>query len=114
MPQDVTKRDQAFPFVVIGDDTLEVWDDDRINGFDATVTIHVWTRGRGRLSAKILQAEIYNALHKKNPAIGSYGTTGFTQEYQDTNLEGDGITRHGVQRFRTQFAQPHEFDLGIC
>ena len=114
VPQYDTKSDADFPFVVIGEDSLEDWGDDAKKGFDASLQIHVWSRARGRFEVKRIQGEIYNTLHRNNIAIGSYGTLGFDETFQDSNLDSDGLTRHGVQRFRTFFAEPHQFTLGDC
>ena len=117
VPQFETSQDASFPFVVIGEDSFSDWGDDAKTGYDASLQIHVWTRGqnnRGRLECKQIQGEIYDALHRQNIAIGDYGTLGFDETFQESQLDNDGITRHGIQRFRVLFAEPHDFKLGNC
>jgi hypothetical protein len=108
VPQEATPDDGDFPFVVVGDDTLSAWDDDLKNGFQATVTIHAFSRYRGRKEIKDLQGAIYDALHRNDTlAIGSFGTAGLSFLTSSTILESDGITRHGIQSFEVFFSDPH-------
>ena len=90
----------AFPYIVIGDDTSVPFDDDCGIGLDSTITIHVWSVHSGRAEAKRIMNTIYNSLHRQNlPIVGAYSVT-LNAEYQDTFLDPDGVTRHGVIRFR--------------
>lgn len=90
----------AFPYIVIGDDTSIPFDDDCNVGAETTITIHVWSTYSGRLEVKQIMNAVYNRLHRQNLSIaGSYSIT-LNAEYQDTFLDPDGVTRHGVIRFR--------------
>lgn len=88
------------PYVVIGDDTFIEFDSDLVNGFEATVTIHSWSKYRGRSEVKTIMAAIYDALHRAEFTVQGYNLVGCDCEYSETFLESDGVTRHGVQRFR--------------
>lgn len=89
-----------FPYVVIGDDTSISWDDDVNNGAESTLTIHAWSRYCGRIEAKRILQAIYDGMHNyRLPITGAY-TVLCQAEYQETFLDPDGITRHGVIRFR--------------
>lgn len=99
VPQTVDS-DSDYPYVVIGDDTSIPFDTDTSQGTEATVTVHVWSRKRGRQEAKEIQRSIYDALHKQRIAIGDLHTVDVMWEYAETILDEDGITRHGVMRFR--------------
>ena len=94
-------------YVVIGDDTLIDWSTDCKSGFEATVTIHTWTvpgdstkSFRGPTTCKKLQGEIYNALHRQDFAVSGYQNLGCDQEFQEVMQDSDGLSYHGVQRFR--------------
>ncbi len=91
----------AFPYVVIGDDTSIAFDDDCGVGLESTTTIHVWSIHSGRAEVKSIMQLIYNRLHRQNLTglTDGYVVT-MNAEYQDTFLDPDGITRHGVIRFR--------------
>lgn len=105
VPQHETSTDLDFPFVTIGEDNLLEWDTDLKNGYEATLTVHVWSRARGRLELKDIQSAIYGALHRADFAVGDYGVLGFTFINANSFLDPDGLTRHGVQQFKTFFAE---------
>jgi hypothetical protein len=88
------------PYVVIGDDTFVQMDTDLIVGFEATVTIHSWSKYRCRAEVKTIMGNIYDALHRAEFTVQGYNLLGCDCEYSETFLESDGVTRHGVQRFR--------------
>lgn len=88
------------PYVVIGDDTFIEFDSDGSSGFEATVTVHSWSTYRGRAQVKTIMGDIYNALHRAEFNVQGYNLVGCDCEFSETFLESDGVTRHGVQRFR--------------
>ena len=93
----------SLPYVVIGDDTMA---DDNTNdfvGYQATVTIHAWSEYKGRAQVKQIQDEINSLLDRKKLSIVGYNSVTCYQEYSESTLDPDGITRHGVQRYRVVF-----------
>jgi hypothetical protein len=109
-----------YPYIVIGEDNFNDWSTDDKDGFEATVNIHVWDRPennsgeRGKAITKQIQGEIYGILNRSNFPIGNYGNIGMSYEHSDCFMDADGITYHGVQRFRVNFAEKSEFILGNC
>lgn len=97
-----------FPYVVIGDDVSAAFDDDCGSGADSMVTIHVWSTYPGRAEAKQILDLIYRTLHRSNLVIAGNVTITIDADYQTTLLDPDGVTRHGVIRFRvlTREIQP--------
>lgn len=89
-----------FPYVVIGEDVHAAWDTDTTSGSDVAITIHVWSRKRGRAETKRVQAQIYNALHRQDFSITGYRLIACDFVSSETFLDDDGKTRHGVQQFR--------------
>jgi len=90
-------------YVVIGNDTLIEWDTDGRTGFEATITIHTWdstAENRSYLPLKGIMGDIYNLLHRAEVPITGYNTVGIDFEFSETYLDPDGLTRHGIQRFR--------------
>jgi len=88
------------PFVVIGDDTLIQFDTDGESGFEATLTIHTWSAYRGRAEVKEMQGAVYNLLHRADLTITGYNVLGCDFEFSQSMVDSDGVTRHGIQRFR--------------
>lgn len=99
VPSAVDQND-AYPYVVVGDDTSIPFDTDTSQGSEATVTLHVWSRYRGRYEAKQIQRAIYDALHRSRLNVAELHTVEVFYDYAETILDPDGITRHGVIRFR--------------
>ena len=100
---DHVPQDAVFPYVVIGSDTLIDWDTDNSTGFEATLTLHVWSRYRGLKECKDIQGLIYSALHRQPLTIDGYTALDCLCEYHEADVDPDGLTRHGVQRFRVVF-----------
>lgn len=93
-------KDANFPYVSIGEDTLVDWDTVTSVGKEATLTIHSWSRDRGRKEVKDIQGAIYDTLHLSSLMVTGYTTVLIVSEFSETLSDPDGITRHGIQRFR--------------
>ena len=90
----------AFPYVVIGDDTSIPFDADDTDGFEATITVHTWSRTATHKQAKQIIGSIYDSLHKTELVVTGYNTVLVLYEFSTTEKDPDGITIHGIQRFR--------------
>ncbi len=90
----------AYPYIVIGEETTIPVGAKDTDGHEHTLTFHVWSQYRGRKEIKQIMEQIYTILH--NVAISITGATlvNIRHEFERTLLESDGITRHGVIRFR--------------
>nr|BDD44159.1 hypothetical protein 26 [bacterium] len=92
--------DSLFPYVVVGDDAITEWDTDAELGFTVAITLHTWSRARGRLQTKEIQKQIYNALHRHDLAVNGLHTVGLDFESDQSFIDADGLTRHGVSTYR--------------
>lgn len=90
----------SFPYITIGEDTVNEWDTDTELGADLSITIHVWSRYRGRKETKQIQGAIYSILHRANLAVTGYNLVGIDWLDSQSFMDSDGLTRHGVQTFR--------------
>lgn len=91
----------TFPYIVLGDGTLTPWDTDTEEGGEAVMMVHVWSRDhRGRKVVKDIQDLIKATLHRAEPTVEGLGTVLCEMELADTFLDSDGLTYHGIQRFR--------------
>lgn len=105
---DAVPENKPGRYVVIGDDTSNPWDTDDANGFDMTCTIHTYQTNIGTanptpLGYKGLKSDmgtIYTALHGVALPVTGYNALRCIQEFSDVMRSADGISRHGVQRFR--------------
>ncbi len=98
---DDVPQGQAFPYVVIGEDTVTDWPmlgDDEAE--EIAVTIHVWSRYAGRKEAKELMGTIKAALHQQTLTVDGQQLVTLRFAFETLFMDPDGLTRHGVIRFR--------------
>jgi len=93
----------AYPYVVIGEDGASEWDTDTEQGAESILTIHSWSREKGRMQTKDIQQAIYELLHRAELTIMDAIFYSIFWEFSDSFLEPDGETRHGVMRFRLRY-----------
>lgn len=89
-----------FPYVTIGEDSLNNWDTDTELGTDASITVHTWSRYKGRKEVKQIQSVIYSALHRADLTVSGYNFIGLDWTDSTSFLDTDGFTRHGVCTYR--------------
>ena len=90
----------AFPYVALGD-TVEVqWDTDDSVGRETVQAVHTFSRYKGKKELKNIMDAIKAALHQASLAVSGQVVILVHWENTDSFLEPDGVTRHGVQRFR--------------
>ena len=98
-PQPVLAGDvNYFPYVTIGDISVNEFDTDDSNGFDCELVIKCYSRTGGRLQAKQIQDAIYNELHKQDLNVNH--SVMLYQQMTRVDLEPDGKTYQGIQMFR--------------
>lgn len=92
----------SFPYIVIGEETMTDESSAKTLDFNNfTLTIHIFSRNRGRKEAKQIMARIYELLHNQNLSVTGADHINTRFEFSDVIKENDGLTYHGVQRFRT-------------
>ncbi|OZI21721.1 hypothetical protein CAL18_12400 [Bordetella genomosp. 7] len=96
----------VFPYIVIGEAPAVEWSQDCSIGADTEVVVHVWDRPsqtggpQGRKRTKQILQAVYESLHRYNLPIDDTYCVDLQATFQETFLDPDGITRHGVIRFR--------------
>lgn len=97
---DHVPQDSAYPYIVIGDDTSIPFDTDNSTGTEATCTIHIWSRQRGRKEVKQMFGLINTSLHRAEFSVTGGALIECQAEFEESFMDSDGLTRHGVMRFR--------------
>lgn len=90
-------------YTVVGESTAEADDTDDRLGFSVVTTVHTWDtddNSRGFNNVKPLMGEIYTALHRVNLSVSGYTVTDCFFEFEQVNIDADGLTAHGAQRVR--------------
>lgn len=103
---------RIFPHVVIGEAETLADDSATRAGQVHVLTLHVWSRYRGRAEAKRILAALSAALHRQVPALALAGDMACVQAivtYSAAMDDDDGVTTHGVLRLRvvTEALVPH-------
>ena len=90
----------VYPYVVIGEETASNNGTKTLDGVEHTITLHVWSQYRGRREIKEIMQSVYEKLHNTAITVTGASLVNIRQEFSNTLAEQDGITRHGVMRFR--------------
>jgi len=96
---DEAPEDATFPYVTIGESVHNEGDTVNTLGDDASVTVHCWSRYRGKKEVKEIQGAIYNALHRASATYSGYDIIDIHWDTSQSFTDQDGLTRHGVQSF---------------
>lgn len=100
-PQVENSEDEsAFPYVVVGDHTAGEFDTDDVNGQETTVTLHIWSRYRGKREVRQIADAIYDALHDAALTITGQHSVYCFWEFAESVPESDVQVQHEVTRFR--------------
>lgn len=94
-----------FPYVVIGDVTETPRDTMGTTGRDATLTVHTWSQYAGSKQVKEIQSRVDELLDRWKPTVTGWTSVNMQQEFFETFRDPDGITRHGVSRYRIHLHQ---------
>ena len=97
---DHVPQDTTFPYVAMGEVAAADWDTKSEDGMDQTFMVHTWSRYRGMSEAKRIMGAVVDALDKVALSVTGHDLVQLRFEFSDTFLDEDGLTRHGVQRFR--------------
>jgi len=97
---DHVPANSAFPYVVIGEATARDWDTKTDDGMEQTLTVHTWSRARGAGETKQIMAAIIDTLDHAPLVVAGHALVLIRFEFTQTLVDPDGLTHHGVQRFR--------------
>ena len=89
--------------VVIGLTTPIDWSTDGYTGFETTVTINSWDsdyESRGLGETMQMMDDIYDSLNRAQFSVTGYNNVAVDYEFGEPMIDPNGITGHGVQRFR--------------
>ena len=97
---DHVPQGMAFPYVVLSGLQAQPGDTQQTHGYDITLSVASFSRGEGMKELRGVMAAIYDALHDANFTVPNQTLILCRQVSSETQLEQDGITRAGLQRFR--------------
>ncbi|WP_431856605.1 DUF3168 domain-containing protein [Azospirillum sp.] len=103
---DDVSTNTAFPYVVIGEDTVTDWSTVDRDGEELDTTVHVWSRYAGRKEIKELMGKVKTALHEQRLTVAGQHLVSLRFAFETSFVEPDGRTRHGVIRFTGLLQSP--------
>lgn len=95
----------TFPYVSIGEIDSQ---DDSTFSLDAqsvTMTIHTWSRQRGKKQTQQIMARIHDLLHRGSMAISGGYFAGSVHKFSTVLDDPDGLTYHGVARYQSRVSE---------
>lgn len=90
----------TYPFINIGEDTVIDYGTKDLDGGDFTVNIHIWSQYKGSKETKEIMDKVHDLLHDSNLSVTGFNLINLRFEFSDIMRDTDGVTRHGVMRFR--------------
>ena len=64
------------------------------------LTLHVWSQTGGRGEAQRIMGAIRDALHTASLALAGHTLVNLRQQFSDVRRDPDGVTIHGIVRYR--------------
>ena len=90
----------TFPYIQMGQDTLNEYGTKDQNGVDTSLTLHIWSQYKGSLQTKNIMDRVHTLLHDSSLSVTGYNLINVRFEFGDILRDPDGVTRHGIMRFR--------------
>lgn len=97
---DEVAQNQSYPFITLGEETTIDYGTKSENGAETTVNIHIWSQYKGSKECKQIMDKVHDLLHDSNLSITGFNLINCRFEYSDIVRDPDGVTRHGIMRFR--------------
>lgn len=97
---DAAPRNAVFPYVSIGQASVADWSTGSEAGAEHTLVLHAWSRAAGKKESYAILAAIEGALHDASLGLDGHHLVNLRFEFADVTRDRDGITYHGVARFR--------------
>jgi hypothetical protein len=96
---DVPARSE-FPYMTFGQSVERDWSTGSDDGSEHTVTLHVWSRARGRKETQAILSAVRRALHDSSLSLDGHLLINLRHEFSEARRDADGETFHGIARFR--------------
>jgi|TARA_R100000231_G_scaffold113462_1_gene84258 hypothetical protein len=97
---DEVVENATYPFVALGEETAIDYSTKDLDGGEFTINIHVWSQYKGAKETKEIMDRIHDLLHDSSLSVSGFNLANLRFEFSDILRDPDGITRHGVMRFR--------------
>ena len=89
-----------LPYVTLGPVTAQDWSTGSEDGTEHLLTVHVWSRARGKKQAHEVLGAIRAALHDQPLSLSGHRLINLRHERSDIRRTPDGEAIQGTARFR--------------
>jgi len=93
-------QDSAYPYITLGESTINDWSTKTSNGTEQLLTLHIWSRNGGRKESALIMQRVYQLLHQASLSVTGQALVQIRFVTSDITLESDGYTYQGIMRFR--------------
>lgn len=97
---DAPPRNAAFPYLVLDEMTLGDWSTGTEGGHAHRVTLHAWSRERGKRECHEILNAAEAALSDAALSLDGHALINLRFDFAETRRDPDGITWHGLLRLR--------------
>jgi hypothetical protein len=97
---DDVPREAPFPYITIGDIDTRDWSTQTSRGHEHIVTLHLWSRHRGRKQVQDLIAEVDRILDGADPPLQGHRLVNLSTVFWTAQREPDGEIYRGTVRLR--------------
>jgi len=102
---DAVPQGATFPYVTLGADTGVDWSTKTWAGQEVTITLHTWSRLPGMSQTKDLLDAIVQNVTGNDLVMPEFTPALLRLDYIETVMDPDGVTRHGIVRFRMKISE---------
>ncbi len=89
-----------FPYLTFGRTAVYDWSTDTETGAEHLVTLHAWSKERGKSECQALIEMVRAALDDAALALDGHALIRLRAEYSEVRYEDDNDVHHGLIRFR--------------
>lgn len=97
---DHAPADIGFPYITFGRTGSYDWSTGTETGCEHLVTLHVWSKAKGKAESLELIEAASARLHDGALALNGYRLVNLRLEFSETRFDDDLSVYHGLMRFR--------------
>ncbi len=92
--------DVPFPYITFGRTSVYDWSTGTESGTEQLLTLHVWSKGKGKKEAHAVMDAIANSLNDASLALDGHELVNLRLEFSEVLFDEDQSVHHGLLRFR--------------
>lgn len=90
----------AFPYLTFGRASLYDWSTATEDGSEHLLTLHAWSKGKGRKEALAIMQRLTELLHDRPLALAGFSLVNLRLESSEVRHDDDQDVHHAAMRFR--------------